>query len=969
MKFNKQLLQNSLLVALFIFLASFKTFSAPIATDTVKAQYSHLGGFYQAPFLLTLSLAETSNTILYTLDGSNPVHSTSAKQGTSGLTIKIHPDSISGRSKTPCVIVRSAVKSATGVYSFPITQTYIFIDKVREQSYPGAPWPLNPVKKQVFDYEFAADVLNDARYKDSIEIALMALPSICIATDNDHLFSSQTGIYVNTGGRGIEWERDASVELLYPDATQGFNVNAGLRLRGGSSRSTKNPKHSLRLFFREDYGNGKLEFPLFGEEGADEFDKMDLRTAQNYSWNADEELNHLNTLVKDIFSRDLQREIGQPYSRGRYYHLYLNGMYWGIYQTDERPEAKFAETYLGGEAENYDVIKVSPVNYPYKMEVTDGTNKTWGEVYNLCNKGFKNTTDYFHLEGKNASGEYDAGKKKFVDIDNLIDYLLIIFYTGNFDAPTSSFGGNKMPNNFYAIYDHIENNNGFIFCIHDSEHAMMINPAYAGEGLYENRINIADRNGWLKMEMKSFEDFHPQWIHYRLSELPEYQQRFADRAYKVFGPEGLFTPTKAQALFDQRVKEIEVAIIAESARWGDARFSRSRTKHDDWLPQIDSIRDIFFKKRTDIVIAQMKEANLYTKMTPPQIQLDGQNFYQTISRFDETIALNIANTNGYGDLYYTLDGSDPRMVGGAISPNAIKASASSFNLNLANSAIINARTKNGNTWSAIRDLKILKNAENYDGLQITELNYHPMEEIINGDTTDGDNFEFIEFKNTGSTSLSLSGLRIDSAVNYQFPADEVLAPGAFFVVASKPNSFARRYGVEASGNYSKNLSNSGERFVLFDANDQAIMDFTYSDDLPWPEEADGDGYTLVHTDELPSSDPNEATYWRKSYQINGSPFADDVPGPLSNELEQAANFIIFPNPASNMITIDLSALHLAASENFEIEILDITGRLLASKTFKEKSTVKMDIHTLKSGMHYVRIKGEEISQTTKLVVE
>jgi hypothetical protein len=64
---------------------------------------------------------------------------------------------------------------------------------------------------------------------------------------------------------------------------------------------------------------------------------------------------------RDVFSRDLQREMGVPYTRSRYYHLYLDGVYWGLFQAEERPDAWFAETYLGGEREDYDVVKVERV--------------------------------------------------------------------------------------------------------------------------------------------------------------------------------------------------------------------------------------------------------------------------------------------------------------------------------------------------------------------------------------------------------------------------------------------------------------------------------------------------------------------------------------------------------------------------------------------------------------------------------
>src|SRR5206468_8038325 len=102
--------------------------------------------------------------------------------------------------------------------------------------------------------------------------------------DLKDLFDSRRGIYANASQDGIAWERPSSIELIYPDGTKGFQVNAGVRIRGGYSRSTGNPKHAFRFFFREEYGDSKLKYPLFGGGGTDTFDSIDLRTFQNYSW-------------------------------------------------------------------------------------------------------------------------------------------------------------------------------------------------------------------------------------------------------------------------------------------------------------------------------------------------------------------------------------------------------------------------------------------------------------------------------------------------------------------------------------------------------------------------------------------------------------------------------------------------------------------------------------------------------------
>ena len=81
--------------------------------------------------------------------------------------------------------------------------------------------------------------------------------TISIVTDLQNLFNASTGIYVNPGNDGIGWERPVSVELIDPvhGSNSEFQVNAGIRIRGAASRGSGNPKHSFRLFFREQYGS------------------------------------------------------------------------------------------------------------------------------------------------------------------------------------------------------------------------------------------------------------------------------------------------------------------------------------------------------------------------------------------------------------------------------------------------------------------------------------------------------------------------------------------------------------------------------------------------------------------------------------------------------------------------------------------------------------------------------------------
>src|SRR5690606_22027566 len=124
------------------------------------------------------------------------------------------------------------------------TRTYLFLDDVVRQSPAGEVppgWPTGSVNGQVFNFGMDPEIVDHAEYGPLMLDALKAIPSVSLVIDQKHLTSAATGIYVNATGDGAEWERPASFELLHPDGSEGFQVGAGLRIRGGFSRTPGNP--------------------------------------------------------------------------------------------------------------------------------------------------------------------------------------------------------------------------------------------------------------------------------------------------------------------------------------------------------------------------------------------------------------------------------------------------------------------------------------------------------------------------------------------------------------------------------------------------------------------------------------------------------------------------------------------------------------------------------------------------------
>ena len=943
----------------------------PPALPRVSAEpvFSHNGGFYSIPFTLNISSPAAEYKVVYTLDGSNPENSPSRVVSESNVNILIDPLSAIGRSVTPAVVVRASLIKSGMNPSFPSGRTYLFASGVSNQNVPEKDWPTTNINGQILDIPVDPRVVNDPRYSSQFEFSLKEIPTFSIITDIKNLFDPTIGIYVNAERHGEEWERECSVELINPDGSEGFQVNAGLRIRGGWSRHDNYPKHAFRLFFKSDYGTAKLDYPLFGEEGTSKFDKIDLRCEQNYSWaNAGSGGPSIhNTAVREVFSRDTQRDMGQPYSRSRYYHLFLNGIYWGLYQTQERTEANFAASYLGGEEEDYDVVKVNTENFNYVIEATDGNLDTWQRIYDLCEIGFASNIIYYRLEGKNSSGERIPGEPVLVDIDNLIDYMLVIFYTGNFDSPTSSFGNNKGCNNFFAIYNKKLQNQGFTFYAHDAEHSLMSDVVETGTGLYEDRVNLGTRTDGRVMVVSDFERFHPQWLHEKLTVNPEYRIRFADRAYNYLRTGNVLSPESCLKRFNERASQIDYAIIAESARWGDSKNTFPvRTKDDHWIPELDKVRNVFFPVRSTILEDQLKIAGLLPEIEAAFINVNG-NINETGSySFQNPVNISLQNPNAQGEILYTLDGSDPRLIGGVVNPVA-KKWLSGSNLDVPNTTLLKARIKINEVWSPLSFISLLKSNEDFSNLKVTEIMYHPAD-IINGtDTVFGTSLEYIEFKNIGSTSLNISGMILDSAVHCVFPPNTILGPQQFFVVASKPNAFVELYGFSPSANFSGNLSNGGEYILISDASGNPVISFTYDDKLPWPEEPDGNGYSINSKEVNPSGDTDIYSYWKTSSKINGSPFDDDPFGlSIDPSQTEVASATIFPNPTNDFLNVRLYPE--GRYENVKVQIFNLEGSLLYQNKLELNNTLSLRDFNIGSGIYLIKIEGEEFLITQKLVV-
>ena len=470
------------------------------------------------------------------------------------------------------------------------------------------------------------------------------------------------------------------------------------------------------------------------------------------------------------------------------------------------------------------------------------------------------------------------------------------------------------------------------------------------------------------MSIWGFLGFHPQWLHFKLCDNAEYRLRFADRAVMFLSEGAELSPEKCTQRFNARASQIETAIIAESARWGDQRSGYPFNKEDNWDPEINNTINSFFPVRTNLTINQLRNEGLWPDVEAPEIYRNGNLLTEREYTINPGWIISLENPGSAGILYYTLDGTDPRKIGGSLRGSAIEA-YDHVVMTLGSSAIITARIYDNGEWSGLRQIRFFSGQDDLSKLKITEIHYHPQDIIMGNDTTSGKNFEFLEFKNTGTGALNLSGVTIDSAVYYEFPEKTILGPGQFYVVISKPSGFFEKYGMIGSGNFKGNLANSGEKILVTGPYGEQLMLFTYDDQYPWPDMADGEGPSMVSVETNPTGDPADPTYWRASYRIDGSPFADDLlftalDEPAQDQPEQMV-VTLFPNPSNGWVNIGVEGL--AENELIHVRLIRIDGQLISEMNVPNNQILDLTGQSIDPGIYIMQLEIAGRHYTRKIV--
>ena len=819
-------------------------------------------GIYESAQSIAITTDEPGTTIRYTTDFSEPTL-------TNGTTYTA-PLSV-----TSTTVLRAAAFKNNFIPTNVDTQSYIFpADVITQNSsditQPYATWGHD---KEDGDNDSGYNLDDEADWDMDPDIvtgneaalinALKDIPSLSVVTDWDNLWSGTPlpgtgqdsgrvpyepqGIYIH----GRSSERPNSLEYFTADGSEEFQVESVIEIQGHSSPGRwKTDKLSFQVKFKSPLADPKLNFSLFTgtadeENATDEFDTLILDAGYNYGWTHA----NLNTqsdyarFVTDQVTADLQNLAsgGGGSFHGKYVHLYLDGIYWGIYNVHERPDEHYAREYFGSDDESALVVK-------HSTNDIDQIRHTWVNGGLTAEQAFEDLLDAAR-EDLSVPANYEAIAQT-LEIDQFIDYMIVHMYAGN---------KNDWPhNNWYGTYDPSSPSGKWRFHAWDQEHAF---PTDDNGDQFDQFVDLTD------FDLSDNDDGTVAEIFLGLVENDEFRLRFSDRAQALLRNDGVLTPAAAQATYEARTDEIDQAILGESARWGDNWRPNDPYTRADFINTKNGVLNDFFPVRTSAVLSQFDAVDWLVDDAAPEFNQYGGDIAAGFN-------LTMTNPNGVGTIYYTLDGSDPRDS----ATNGPSASAIAYTgaVALSDSVQVRARvfadsTGVANDWSAEIDkvFTVIDSAT----LRIVELMYHP----TSGDT------EYIEILNIGDGMVDLTDVQITdfSSGGYTF-GNGTLAPGERIVVPENVAAFTAKYpGVTnvTSTAYAGSLSNGGELIVLRDPFGNVLQSFTYDDSPPWPTTPDGGGYSLEYVgpldggeDPLGPGDPYDSSAnWQASDQLDGSP--------------------------------------------------------------------------------------------------
>ncbi|GAB3019197.1 CotH kinase family protein [Spirosoma pulveris] len=525
--------------------------------------FSRTGGFYNADFTLSITAADPSVIIYYTLDGSDP--DPTNPNAVSFPYKNSYPDQ-PGQPFGP--MLSGSFRTYTYTGAIPISDRTSSANSlsVKSSTYHFAPgyFPTTPVFKgtvvRAVAYRansIASDIVTQT-YFVTPSTNRYSLPVVSITLNEKHLFDYNTGIYAagavfdnwrttypggpaefctvaNYTMEGEAWERPGNVEFFLNNASI-INQPIGLRIHGGCSRAF--PRKSLRL-----YGDTDFQYPFFSNRPSSVFyNRLMLRNSGN-DWGY--------SLMIDSYMQTMVRHLNVETQSSRPSVVFLNGEYWGVHILNERYDKYYLNRNF---AVNPDSVDLVDIRFGYSADEGDLVK------YNELKRYFE----------QNSPVDYTYAKTQ-IDVDNLADYQIAEVYSANSDWPNNNQLSWRKKTSQYVPNAPRGQDGRWRWMIKDMDYGLSLVNNYAYPTLYQ-----------------ATDDNEFTLFFRRLLDIPEFKRYFINRFADLLNT--TFLPSRTTGLLTSFKDEYQPHMQEHFNRWP------SSNTYAEWLVNIGKI-ETFVEQR------------------------------------------------------------------------------------------------------------------------------------------------------------------------------------------------------------------------------------------------------------------------------------------------------------------------------------------------------------------------------------
>ncbi len=245
----------------------------------------------------------------------------------------------------------------------------------------------------------------------------ITLPVISLTSDHYNLFDYNYGIYemgpnadsLNLPYQGANfwqgWERPANIEYFDENNAAQFEISSGIKIQGNFSKSW--PQRGFTVKAKDNYGGTDVNYLLFPDKpNITSYRSFNIRNAGS-DWNTCHFRDRLN-------QKSVQEMCKVEVMDGRPCVLFINGMYWGVYELREKQDENYIESNTGFSKDKLDFLEFD------------------GSIISGSNKGFLDMVSFISTNDMSLSANYDSAKA-MLDIENFADYFAIETYVVNID--------------------------------------------------------------------------------------------------------------------------------------------------------------------------------------------------------------------------------------------------------------------------------------------------------------------------------------------------------------------------------------------------------------------------------------------------------------------------------------------------------------------------------------------------------